>query len=188
MDRQVGHFANADVLIENGTIREVRPEISTSDVVTVDTSNVSHRRGRRRSVRLLFLDGRYRDTMGGVHGDRPVPDPAWHAIRATGRRRGIEVLNRAAAVAKWDKRSSPRRDQRGDAVTGLREHDGILARNGNARSQSSPLPINCSARNHIKIRDPAYARVEPRAAVLAIWREAAKPTTADTVPSDASGI
>jgi cytosine/adenosine deaminase-related metal-dependent hydrolase len=39
MDRQVGHFANADVLIENGTIREVRPEISTSDVVTVDTSN-----------------------------------------------------------------------------------------------------------------------------------------------------
>jgi 5-methylthioadenosine/S-adenosylhomocysteine deaminase len=39
MDRQVGHFANADVLIENGTIREVRPEISTSDAVTVDTSN-----------------------------------------------------------------------------------------------------------------------------------------------------
>jgi hypothetical protein len=37
-----------------------------------------------------------------------------------------------------------------------REHDGILARNGNARSQSSPLPINCSARKHIKIRDPAY--------------------------------
>jgi nicotinate dehydrogenase subunit B len=28
------------------------------------------------------------------------------------------VLNRAAALAKWDKRPSPRRDQRGDVVTG----------------------------------------------------------------------
>ena len=36
-----------------------------------------------------------------------------------------------------------------------REHDGTLSRNGNARSQSSPLPINCCARKHIKIRDPA---------------------------------
>jgi hypothetical protein len=33
-------------------------------------------------------------------------------------KRGIEVLNRAAALAKWDKRPSPRRDQRGDVVTG----------------------------------------------------------------------
>jgi nicotinate dehydrogenase subunit B len=28
------------------------------------------------------------------------------------------VLNRAAALAKWDKRPSPRRDQRGNVVTG----------------------------------------------------------------------
>ena len=33
-------------------------------------------------------------------------------------KRGIEVLNRAAALAKWDKRSSLRRDQGGDLVTG----------------------------------------------------------------------
>jgi nicotinate dehydrogenase subunit B len=33
-------------------------------------------------------------------------------------KRGIEVLNRAAALAKWDKRPSPRRDQRGDLATG----------------------------------------------------------------------
>jgi hypothetical protein len=37
-----------------------------------------------------------------------------------------------------------------------REHDGTLARHGNARPQSSPLPINCSARKPIKIRDPAH--------------------------------
>ncbi len=33
-------------------------------------------------------------------------------------KRGIEVLNRAAALAKWDKRPSPRRDQRGEVATG----------------------------------------------------------------------
>jgi nicotinate dehydrogenase subunit B len=33
-------------------------------------------------------------------------------------KRGIEVLNRAAALAKWDKRPSPQHDQRGDAATG----------------------------------------------------------------------
>jgi nicotinate dehydrogenase subunit B len=33
-------------------------------------------------------------------------------------KRGIEVLNRAAALAKWDKRPSPKRDQRGDVVSG----------------------------------------------------------------------
>ena len=33
-------------------------------------------------------------------------------------KRGIEVLTRAAALAKWDKRPSPKRDQRGDVATG----------------------------------------------------------------------
>src|SRR5262245_7314890 len=33
-------------------------------------------------------------------------------------KRGIEVLNRVAALAKWDKRPSPRRDQRGEVATG----------------------------------------------------------------------
>src|SRR5260221_6946650 len=33
-------------------------------------------------------------------------------------KRGIEVLNRAAALAKWDTRPSPRRDQRREVATG----------------------------------------------------------------------
>jgi CO/xanthine dehydrogenase Mo-binding subunit len=33
-------------------------------------------------------------------------------------KRGIEVLNRVAALAKWDKRPSPKRDQSGDLITG----------------------------------------------------------------------
>ena len=33
-------------------------------------------------------------------------------------KRGIEVLNRVAALAKWDKRPSPKKGQSGDAVTG----------------------------------------------------------------------
>ena len=39
MDRQVGDFAKADVLIDNGKIREVRPDIAASDAATVDASN-----------------------------------------------------------------------------------------------------------------------------------------------------
>ena len=39
MDPQISHYANADVLIENGKIREVRPDIATSDVATIDASN-----------------------------------------------------------------------------------------------------------------------------------------------------
>jgi CO/xanthine dehydrogenase Mo-binding subunit len=33
-------------------------------------------------------------------------------------KRGIEVLNRVAALAKWDKRPSPKRDQSGELITG----------------------------------------------------------------------
>src|SRR6195256_3826001 len=39
MDRQGGDFAKADVLIEDGRIREVRPDIAASDAATVDASN-----------------------------------------------------------------------------------------------------------------------------------------------------
>jgi cytosine/adenosine deaminase-related metal-dependent hydrolase len=41
LDRQVGDFANADVLIENGKIREIRPNIAVSDaaVAVVDGTN-----------------------------------------------------------------------------------------------------------------------------------------------------
>jgi hypothetical protein len=38
LDRQVGDFAQADVLIEDGKIREVRPNIA-ADAVVVDASN-----------------------------------------------------------------------------------------------------------------------------------------------------
>jgi 5-methylthioadenosine/S-adenosylhomocysteine deaminase len=39
LDRQVGDFAQADVLIEDGTIREVRPNIAVSDAAVVDAGN-----------------------------------------------------------------------------------------------------------------------------------------------------
>src|SRR5947209_8110692 len=38
LDRQLGDFAQADVLIEDGRIREVRPNL-TADAVIVDASN-----------------------------------------------------------------------------------------------------------------------------------------------------
>ena len=41
LDRQVGDFAKADVLIEDGKIREIRPEIAVSDdaAAVVDATN-----------------------------------------------------------------------------------------------------------------------------------------------------
>jgi 5-methylthioadenosine/S-adenosylhomocysteine deaminase len=39
MDPQIGNFAKADVLIENGKIREIRPDIAASDVAAVDASD-----------------------------------------------------------------------------------------------------------------------------------------------------
>src|SRR5439155_6578145 len=39
MDRQVGDFAKADVLIERGRIREVRPNIAVTDAAIIDASN-----------------------------------------------------------------------------------------------------------------------------------------------------
>jgi 5-methylthioadenosine/S-adenosylhomocysteine deaminase len=39
LDRQVGDFARADVLIEDGKIREVRPDIAAADAVVVDATN-----------------------------------------------------------------------------------------------------------------------------------------------------
>ncbi len=39
LDRAVGDFAQADVLIENGKIREVRPNIDAGDAVAVDATN-----------------------------------------------------------------------------------------------------------------------------------------------------
>jgi cytosine/adenosine deaminase-related metal-dependent hydrolase len=39
LDPRVGDFARADVLIENGKIREVRPDISAADAAVVDAGN-----------------------------------------------------------------------------------------------------------------------------------------------------
>jgi 5-methylthioadenosine/S-adenosylhomocysteine deaminase len=39
MDSQISHYAKADVLIENGEIREVRSDIEASDAATIDASN-----------------------------------------------------------------------------------------------------------------------------------------------------
>jgi cytosine/adenosine deaminase-related metal-dependent hydrolase len=39
LDRQVGDFARADVLIEDGKIREIRPDIAAADAAVVDAGN-----------------------------------------------------------------------------------------------------------------------------------------------------
>src|SRR5882762_4719196 len=40
LDRQIGDFASADVLIEDGKIREIRPSIAaSSDTAVVDAAN-----------------------------------------------------------------------------------------------------------------------------------------------------
>jgi 5-methylthioadenosine/S-adenosylhomocysteine deaminase len=39
LDRQVGDFAKADVLIEDGKIREVRPDLAAGDAAVVDAGN-----------------------------------------------------------------------------------------------------------------------------------------------------
>src|SRR5262245_66598724 len=39
LDRAVGDFAKADVLIENGKISAVRPDIAAGDAVVVDAAN-----------------------------------------------------------------------------------------------------------------------------------------------------
>jgi len=39
LDRQVGDFARADVLIEDGKIREIRPDIAAGDAAMIDAAN-----------------------------------------------------------------------------------------------------------------------------------------------------
>src|SRR5262245_58070233 len=39
LDREVGDFAQADVLIEDGKIREVRPDVTAADAAVVDAAN-----------------------------------------------------------------------------------------------------------------------------------------------------
>ena len=57
LDRQVGDFAQADVLIEDGKIREIRPNIAVSDAAVVDATNHIIVPGLRRHPQP-FLSGR----------------------------------------------------------------------------------------------------------------------------------
>ena len=57
MDRQLGDFAKADVLIEDGRIREIRPDIAASDAFVVDASN--------RPVGMVHLHELVKAGLGG---------------------------------------------------------------------------------------------------------------------------
>ena len=70
VDRQVGDFAAADILIEGGKIREIRPGIAASDAATID--------GSRRIAIPGFIDTHSHTYQGLLHSIMPngelVPD------------------------------------------------------------------------------------------------------------------
>jgi cytosine/adenosine deaminase-related metal-dependent hydrolase len=70
VDRQIGDFAAADILIEDGKIREIRPGIAASDVATID--------GSRRIAIPGFIDTHSHTYQGLLHSIMPngelVPD------------------------------------------------------------------------------------------------------------------
>ena len=70
VDRQVGDFAAADILIEDGKIRDIRPGIAASDAATID--------GSRRIAIPGFIDTHSHTYQGLLHSIMPngelVPD------------------------------------------------------------------------------------------------------------------
>jgi cytosine/adenosine deaminase-related metal-dependent hydrolase len=95
MDPQVGPFANADVLIENGKVREVRPDMSAADAVVIDAANRiivpgfadTHSHSYQGILRNILSNGRVdpdynRDIVGRI---TPVftPDDAYIGMLAT---------------------------------------------------------------------------------------------------------
>jgi cytosine/adenosine deaminase-related metal-dependent hydrolase len=72
LDRQVGDFANADVLIEDGKIREIRPNLDVSDAAVVDASN--------RIVIPGFIDTHSHSYQGLLRSSLPsgVVDPDYN--------------------------------------------------------------------------------------------------------------
>ena len=42
LDRAVGDFARADVLVEDGKIRKVRPDIAATDAAVIDATGTTH--------------------------------------------------------------------------------------------------------------------------------------------------
>jgi 5-methylthioadenosine/S-adenosylhomocysteine deaminase len=73
LDRNVGDFAKADILIEDGKIREVRPDLAASDVAVVDAAN--------RIVIPGFVDTHVHSYQGLLRSSLPsgVVDPDYNA-------------------------------------------------------------------------------------------------------------
>lgn len=76
LDRQVGDFPRADVLIEDGKIREVRPNITAADAVVVDATNTivlpgfvdTHHHHYQGILRNVLPDGILADYFRDVSG------------------------------------------------------------------------------------------------------------------------
>ena len=63
MDRQIGDFADADVLVEDGVIREVRPGIQATDALVIDASG--------RILMPGFVDTHSHSYQGLLRGSLP---------------------------------------------------------------------------------------------------------------------
>jgi 5-methylthioadenosine/S-adenosylhomocysteine deaminase len=97
MDPQVGNFANADVLIEAGKIRDVRPGIAAADAATVDASY--------RIVIPGFTDTHSHSSQGILHSCRMAGSiPTTTATSSAGSRRPIR--RRMPISACWPPRSA----------------------------------------------------------------------------------
>ncbi|MEA2960113.1 MAG: 5-methylthioadenosine/S-adenosylhomocysteine deaminase, partial [Alphaproteobacteria bacterium] len=95
MDPQVGHFANADVLIEDGKIREVRPNIAVASAATIDATGRiivpgfvdTHSHSYQGILRNILTNGRVdpdynRDIVGRIT-PAYTPEDAYVGMLAT---------------------------------------------------------------------------------------------------------
>jgi 5-methylthioadenosine/S-adenosylhomocysteine deaminase len=95
MDPQVGHFANADVLIEDGKIREVRPNIAVPSAATIDATGRiivpgfvdTHSHSYQGILRNILTNGRVdpdynRDIVGRIT-PAYTPEDAYVGMLAT---------------------------------------------------------------------------------------------------------
>ena len=91
-DRQVGDFARADILIEDGKIREIRPDIAASDTVAVDANNRIAIPGVVATHRHAF-PGLLRGTCrtGRLDGPRVSYDPPPGPAGPRNRRHGAPI-------------------------------------------------------------------------------------------------
>ena len=95
MDPQVGHFANADILIEDGKIREVRPNIAVASAATIDATGRiivpgfvdTHSHSYQGILRNILTNGRVdpdynRDIVGRIT-PAYTPEDAYVGMLAT---------------------------------------------------------------------------------------------------------